>query len=273
MLESYQEGVQEMVSKLGLAAGLVLILAACGAPAPGSDGGSAGGGASRDLVVYAASSLTEAFGAIGAIYEKEHPGSVVRFSFESSSTLASQIVEGGPADVFASADKVQMGVVRKEGLARDPMPFVTNRLVVITPRGNPRDLESPGDVARRGVKLVLGAPEVPVGAYAREMFGRMGLLEEAEANVVSNEEDVKAVVAKVRLGEADAGVVYRTDVTSEIQDDLHVIEVPKQHSPLAVYPITVLAGAPNPGGAWDFVELVTSKAGTRVLQRYGFGLP
>lgn len=262
-----------MVSKLVLVAGLVLLLSACGGPEPGSNAGRSGGGASSDLVVYAASSLTEAFEAIGAIYEKEHGGSAVRFSFESSSTLASQITEGAPADVFASADAVQMDVVRKEGLVQDPTPFVTNRLVVITPRGNPRGLESPGDLARREVKLVLGAPEVPVGAYAREMFGRMGLLEEAVANVVSNEEDVKAVVAKVRLGEADAGVVYGTDVTSEVEDDLHVIDVPKEDSPLAVYPITVLSGAPNPGGAHDFVELVTSEAGTRVLQRYGFGLP
>lgn len=273
MPESNQEAQGEMVSKVGLVVGLALILSACGGPEPGSDGDSPGGGASPDVVVYAASSLTEAFEAIGAIYEKEHRGSAVLFSFESSSTLASQIVEGAPADVFASADAIQMGVVRKEGLAQDPVPFVTNRLVVITPRGNPRGLESPGDVTREGVKLVLGAPEVPVGAYAREMFGRMGLLEEAEANVVSNEEDVKAVVAKVRLGEADAGVVYRTDVTSEVEDDLHVIDVPKGDSPLAAYPITVLSGAPNPGGARDFVELVTSEAGTRVLQRYGFGLP
>jgi len=251
--------------------GAMLLLTACG----GGDGEETGGEASgdADLVVYAASSLTEAFGEIGSIYEDENPGSTVKFSFESSSTLASQIVEGAPADVFASADEVQMGVVEDEGLARDPAPFVTNRLVVITPKDNPMRVENVEDLAEDGLKLVLGGPEVPVGAYAREMFGRLGVLRSAEANVVSNEEDVKAVVAKVRLGEADAGVVYRTDVTSEVEDDLQVIEVPRNASPLAVYPIGALSDAPNPGGARDFVDLVNSEPGTRVLRSFGFGLP
>ncbi|MDQ3766730.1 MAG: molybdate ABC transporter substrate-binding protein, partial [Actinomycetota bacterium] len=123
------------------------------------------------------------------------------------------------------------------------------------------------------LKLVLGGPEVPVGSYARAMFMRLGVLGPAEANVVSNEEDVKAVVSKVRLGEADAGVVYRTDVTSEVEGDLKVIEVPRAASPLAVYPMAALEGAPNPEGARDFVNLVDSQAGSRVLRGYGFGLP
>lgn len=250
-----------------LTAGVMLLLAGCGA------GRGGGGNVQADLVVYAASSLTEAFGAIGAEYEEEHPGSTVKFSFESSSTLAGQIVEGAPADVFASADTVQMGVVEDEGLVPDPVPFVTNRLVVITPADNPRRIETVEDLGEEGVKLVLGGPEVPVGAYARALFRRLGVLGPAEANVVSNEEDVKAVVSKVRLGEADAGVVYRTDVTSEVAGELQVIEIPRNASPLAVYPIAVLSDARNPGGARDFVDLVTSGEGARILAVYGFGRP
>jgi molybdate transport system substrate-binding protein len=254
-----------------LLAVIVLLLAGCTAPATrGPAGDRPDERADSELVVYAASSLTEAFEAIAPLYERD--GGKVRFSFESSSTLASQIVEGAPADVFASADRVQMGVVQGEGLAANPEPFATNRLVVITPADNPQGVERPKDLAQDGLKLVLGGPEVPVGVYAREMLRRLGVVERAEANVVSNEEDVKAVVSKVRLGEADAGVVYRTDVTSEVEVDLQVIEVPPPTSPLAVYPIAALAQAPNPAGAREFVDLVASKAGARVLRRFGFGL-
>ncbi len=253
-----------------MAAGAALMLIACGGDAgEGSESGRWQG----DLVVYAASSLTEAFGDIGNLYEDEHRGSTIKFSFESSSTLASQIVEGAPADVYASADTVQMGMVQGEGLAPDPKPFATNRLVVITPEDNPRGVTDPEDLAEDGLKLVLAGSEVPAGSYAREMLGRLGVLGPAEANVVSNEEDVKAVVSKVRLGEADAGVVYRTDLTSEVEDDLQVIDVPREASPLAVYPIAALSGAPNPGGARDFVDLVNSEPGAGVLRSFGFGVP
>ncbi|MBA2274764.1 MAG: molybdate ABC transporter substrate-binding protein, partial [Actinobacteria bacterium] len=162
-------------SGVRVAAGVVLLLSACGGVnGEGTESSASGGQA--DLVVYAASSLTEGFGRIGKVYEDGHPGSTVRFSFESSSTLASQIVEGAPADVFASADEAQMGVVEDEGLAQDPAPFVTNRLVVITPEDNPRGVEGAEDLAEEGLKLVLAGPEVPVGGYAREMFGRLGVL-------------------------------------------------------------------------------------------------
>jgi len=252
--------------------GVMLLLTACGGGNEGA--GTEGEGAGNtELVVYAASSLTETFGELGSMYEDANLGSSVKFSFESSSTLASQIVEGAPADVFASADVVQMGVVEDEDLAQDPAPFVTNRLVVITPADNPKGVETVEDLAEDGLKLVLGGPEVPVGAYAREMFERLGVLESAEANVVSNEEDVKAVVSKVRLGEADAGVVYKTDLTSEVEDDLQAIEVPRNASPLAFYPIAVLSDAPNPDGARDFVDLVNSEQGAEVLESFGFGLP
>ena len=252
-------------------AGLLTVLAGCvGCTAGRVSRGSPDQPAA--VTVYAASSLTEAFGALGHIYEDEH-GGTVKFSFESSSTLANQVVEGAPADVFASADALQMEVVQEEGLARDPVPFATNRLVVITPEDNPRGLEAVGDLAAEGIKLILAGPDVPAGNYAREMFGRLGILREAEGNVVSNEEDVKAVVAKVRLGEADVGVVYRTDVTAGAERDLGLIEVPRAVSPRAVYPIAILSGAPNPQGGRAFLDLLTSDTGSRVLRRHGFGLP
>jgi molybdate transport system substrate-binding protein len=167
-----------------------------------------------------------------------------------------------------------MGVVEDEGLAEDPVPFATNRLVIAVPTGNPAGIEVPADLADDGIKLVLAAPEVPVGNYAREMFKRLKIAPEVESNVVSNEEDVKAVVSKVRLGEADAGVVYRTDITSAVEGDLELIEVPPgASSPIAVYPITVVGETDNPKEAQDWVDLVLSDEGQQVLEDFAFGSP
>ena len=261
---------------LGPLTAVALIGTACGGEENG--GGGAGGGAGSqeggsELIVFAASSLTESFEELGGTFEEDHPGIDVRFSFESSSTLAPQIVEGAPADVFASADTIQMGVVEDEGLAEDPVPFATNRLVIAVPTGNPAGIEVPADLADDGIKLVLAAPEVPVGNYAREMFKRLKIAPEVESNVVSNEEDVKAVVSKVRLGEADAGVVYRTDITSAVEGDLELIEVPPGASPIAVYPITVVGETDNPKEAQDWVDLVLSDEGQQVLEDFAFGSP
>jgi molybdate transport system substrate-binding protein len=250
---------------------VALFSAACGL------GGGGGAGppsrAAPELIVFAASSLTESFGEMEAVFEADHAGTDVKLSLESSSILASQIVEGAPADVFASADQVQMRVVQAEGLARDPVPFATNALVVVRPEGNPAGIEKPADVANEGVKLVLAGREVPAGNYARAMLSRLGLRDEAEENVVSNEEDVKAVVNKVRLGEADAGVVYRTDVTDEIERDVDLIEVPSGLSPLAVYPVAAIEGSPHRREANEWVRLLTSRRGRSILEKHGFGIP
>lgn len=237
--------------------------------------GSANPGSSRsglgEVTVFAASSLTDAFGSLGVILERERRGTRVTFNFASSSDLAVQITEGAPVDVFASADPAQMKVVEDAGDALEATEFATNRLVILVPKDNPAGVHSARDVARTGVKLVLAAPEVPAGNYARRAFARLGIAGRAEANVVSNEEDVKAVVAKVALGEADAGVAYATDVTDDVAQKVTAVPFPPAADIVAHYPIATLEGAPNPKGARAFYDLVTSPRGRRVLQSYGFG--
>lgn len=251
-----------------------VVAPACGPMSPASRDGAPGPPQrASELLVFAASSLTEAFGELAKSFEAAHPEVDVKLSLESSSTLAAQIVEGAPADVYASADQVQMGMIQDEGLAVDPVAFATNRLVIVTPAGNPAGIEALADLAGNGVKLVLAAPEVPVGSYARVMLERLGVAEATESNVVSNEEDVKAVVAKVRLGEADAGVIYRTDLTQSVEDDLELIDVPAGASPVAVYPITVVRGTDDAKAARAWVRHVLSPEGQRVLRSLAFGPP
>ena len=246
---------------------LPLALNACGSEA---GEGPRGPG---EITVFAASSLTEAFTDLGTRLEEGRPGTTVVFNFASSSELAVQITEGAPADVFASADTTQMDVVAGEDLADDPVAFATNRVIVLTPADDPAGIGSVKDLAKPGVKVVLAAPEVPAGNYARQALDRLGLLQQVEANVVSNEEDVKAVVTKVALGEADAGIAYVTDVTEDVEEDVRAIEFPEEARVLATYPITVLSQAGTPEGARAFVALVTSAQGAHVLERYGFGTP
>jgi molybdate transport system substrate-binding protein len=237
------------------------------APSPGADSGLG------QVTVFAASSLTESFGVLGRRLERQRPGTSVSFNFASSSDLAVQITQGAPADVFASADPRQMKVVADAGLASDPVWFASNRLVILVPRGNPAGIRRARHLARSGIVLVLAAPAVPAGSYARTALERLGIATEAEANVVSNEEDVKAVVTKVALGEADAGIAYVTDVTGDVAPDLEVIHFPGAAQVIAHYPIATLAEAPNPAGAGAFFELVSSEEGQRVLSSHGFGPP
>lgn len=254
------------------AAALALAALSC-TPTGGFDGMRAGAGSPAELTVFAASSLTEAFDELGTMLEGRRPGATVRFNLASSSQLAVQIVEGAPADVFASADPLQMNVVADAGLVDEPAVFATNRLVVLVPRDNPAGITGPADLGDAGVKLVLAAPEVPAGNYARRALGKLGVRDEAEANVVSNEEDVKAVVAKVSLGEADAGIAYATDVTDDLEQSVRALPFPERAGVLARYLIAPLSDAPNAPGAEAFVELVTGAQGRRVLQEHGFGLP
>jgi molybdate transport system substrate-binding protein len=230
-------------------------------------------GETQEVTVFAASSLTEAFRELGAMLEARRPGTPVRFNLASSSQLAVQIAEGAPADVFASADPLQMDVVDDAGLVQEPAVFATNRLVVLVPRDNPARITSPTDLGNPGVKLVLAAPQVPAGNYARRALADLGVGAEAERNVVSNEEDVKAVVSKVALGEADAGVAYVTDATGDVERSVQVLPFPQRVDVVARYLIAPLSEAPNSRGAAAFVELVTGKQGGRVLQEHGFGLP
>ena len=244
-------------SAFGLAAS-VLAVAACGGDA---DGPGVGG----RVLVLAAASLTEAFEASGTA-----SGLDVTFSFDSSATLATQITEGAPADVFASAAIGPMDdVVAAGGAAGDPAVFATNRLVVIVPSDNPAGIATPADMADPGVRVVLAAEEVPAGRSAREYLTAQGIADAVEANVVSNEENVRGVLERVALGEADAGVVYVTDARANA--DVQTIAIPEEDNVVAAYPIVALAEAPNADGAHAFVEFVLSSAGQEILAQHGFG--
>jgi molybdate transport system substrate-binding protein len=239
---------------------LPLFLAACG--------GAPGGEETTTLTVFAAASLTDAFTELAADFEADNPGVAVRLSFGPSDGLATQIQEGAPADVFASASPSWMDAVEDDPGASDRVDFAKNLLVVITPADDPAGIGSVEDLARPGVKLVLAAEGVPAGDYARELLSNAGIADAVLANVVSNEDDVKGVVQKVALGEADAGIVYRTDVTASVDSDLRSVEVPDELNVIATYPIAVV-GSEDADVARAFVTLVTGD-GQRVLAEAGF---
>lgn len=249
---------------------LLGFLAAC-APKPA---------AAQEITVLAAASLTEPFGEIGARFEALHPGVSVQLSFASSSQLAQQIVSGAQADVFASANTQQMTVIAEAGEVAEAgaAVFARNRLVVIAPVKNPAGLQSLQDLARPGVKLVLAAAEVPVGKYSLEFLekasqdGSFGVDFQANVvkNVVSYESNVKAVLTKVVLGEADAGMVYTSDISQSAAAQVVQFEIPEALNVTAVYPIAVLKDAANPALAADFAALVRSPEGQQILAKYGF---
>jgi molybdate transport system substrate-binding protein len=260
---------------------LVMVLAvavlAVGRPAQAARSphdGQAGGA----LTVFAAASLKEAFTTIGSQFEV-HDRAQVTFNFGGSNELVTQIAQGAPADIFASANPMQMKIAQDKGLiASRPAVFARNRLVVIVPRNNPGHVSRLRDLGRPSVRLVLAAPQVPAGKYARAALAAMAhdaafgprFLARAMANVASNETDVKAVVAKVVLGEADAGVVYVTDVTAQVAPRVHTIAIPARFNQIAQYAIAVVKGSRNPALARTFVAYVLSPAGQSALRRSGF---
>jgi len=242
---------------------LAMVLTACG-----SDGGSES--ERSEITVLAAASLTAAFTKIGADFERANPDTTVRFGFGPSDGLATQILEGAPADVFAPASPKYMAQVQSDGSGvTGRADFARNKLAVIVPSDNPAGIGSVADLAKPGVKLVLAAVGVPAGDYAREILANAGIQKEALANVVSNEEDVKGVVQKVLLGEADAGIVYRTDVTSDISAQVREIAIPDGVNVIATYPIAVIGGSGNRDAAEAFVRYVTGP-GQVTLRSFGF---
>jgi molybdate transport system substrate-binding protein len=235
-------------------------------------------GAEPELTVFAAASLTGAFQEIGGMFEKAHPGTRVRFNFAGSQQLATQLEQGAIADVFASADERWMSYAAEKDLLAGPARlFAHNRLVVIVPATNPARIGRLQDLGRRGVKLVVAAEAVPVGAYTRQSLSKLALAPDFSrdydrrvlANVVSQEENVKAVVTKVQLGEADAGVVYASDATGSVARHLRLFSIPEEQNVVADYPIAVPKGARAPAAASAFVELVLGRVGQEVLKRFG----
>jgi molybdate transport system substrate-binding protein len=255
--------MRRWISVLGC---LALLMAACGDD--GEAGGSVDGGA--ELTVFAASSLTDAFAAIGAEFEAAHEGTTVVFNTGSSGDLAAQIASEGTADVFASASESYMDDVAADPGVSGRADFVRNELVVITPPDNPAGLETFEDLGEPGVQVVIAAEGVPVGDYAREALTAAGISGAVLANVVSNEEDNASVVAKITSGEADAGIVYASDVTSEVAPDVVALEVPDDANVIAIYPIAVVEGSTSPALAQTFVDFVTGSEGQAILADHGF---
>ncbi len=239
------------------------------------------GAQQRGITVFAAASLREAFEAAAPAFTRR-TGIAVTYSFGGSDSLVTQLKQGAPADVFASANDAQMKIAFDAGLlAAPPRTFARNRLVLIVPRDDPAKIERLAGIARPGVKLVLAAPTVPAGGYARAAFrelnGKPGYAADfasaVERNVVSNELDVKAVATKIALGAGDAGVVYSTDVTPSLAAKLRTFPFPPGASPDATYPIAALKGAASASGARDFVDFIVSPAGQAFLRARGFLAP
>lgn len=239
--------------------GLVLAAAGCG------DGEGKSTGA---VTVLAAASLTEAFGELSRAFEADHPGSKVTSSFGASSTLAQQVIQGAPADVLATADEASLQRVIDSGAATRPRVFARNRLELAVGKGNPKGLTKLENLGGPGIVFVLCAPEVPCGRFGARALARAGVT----AQPKSFEENVKAVLTKVSLGEADAGIVYVTDVRSA-SGRVEGVAIPQHQNVLAAYPVAVLKEAKNPGGARAFVDFVLSDRGRRALAGYGFLSP
>jgi molybdate transport system substrate-binding protein len=222
----------------------------------------AGSGATR-ITVYAAASLTQVFPRID--------GSP-RYSFGGSDQLAAQIENGAPADVFASASPKQAELLHHDGLLRRPVVFATNKLIVVVPRSNPAHVRSVYDLRRDGVKVIVGSTTVPVGSYTRQLLDALGITRAVMKNVVDQESDVKGIVAKIALGEGDAGLVYRTDARPVVSK-VSVIPIPAWAQPPIRYELGIVRSSKHVRAAQALIRRVTSLRGRRLLVRAGFGLP
>jgi molybdate transport system substrate-binding protein len=215
------------------------------------------------ITVYAAASLTSVFPRIDK---------APRYSFAGSDTLATQIAQGAPADVFASASPKQTELLYHEGILRRPVVFATNKLIVIVPAANPAHIRSVYDLRRKGVKVIVGTPTVPVGAYTRQILDSLGITQDVMGNVVDQEPDVKGIVAKIALGQGDAGFVYKTDA-KPAGKKVQAILIPGWAQPPIRYEIGVVRKSSHLAVARAFIKRVTSLRGRRLLVRAGFGLP
>lgn len=233
----------------------------------------------RALTVFAAASLTDAFTEIGENFQKANPNMTVTFNFAGSQALRTQIEEGAPADVFASASGKEMETLVTDSFVTKESShiFLHNKLVVILPADNPAGIDSLEDLANSGIKIVLAAEEVPVGNYSRQALDMMNasfgtdFKDKVLANVVSNEDNVKQVVAKIQLGEADAGIVYTSDAVAA--PTLQTIEIPNELNVIAQYPIAPLVESTNAELAQGFIAYVLSEEGQAILRKWGFASP
>ena len=219
--------------------------------------------AGTTLNVFAAASLTDVFPKIAG---------GERYSFAGSDQLALQIRQGAPADVFASASPKYTELAYRDGYVQKPVVFATNKLILLVPRSNPAAIKSVYDLRRPGLKVVIGDKTVPVGSYTRQILDALGITNDVMGNVVSQETDVKGIVTKVAMGEADAGFVYRTDARP-VAGHTRTISLPAWAQPPIRYEIAVVKTSSHAAAARAYVKKVTSRRGRKLLAAAGFGLP
>ncbi|MFE7565861.1 molybdate ABC transporter substrate-binding protein [Streptomyces sp. NPDC057539] len=257
-----------------MTAALLVPLAACGGEsdsekdtgAGSSAEASASGAPAADLTVLAAASLTDVFKTAGAAYEKANPGTKVTFSFAGSQELAAQVKQGAPADALVTADTKTMDGL--QGDTGSPQIIAKNRLVIATGEGNPDGIESLKDLADPKLKVVLAAPEVPVGRYSKQVLDAQKI----EVKPVSQEPNVRAVLSKVELGEADAGIVYKTDAATAT-DKVDAIAIPDAENAIAAYPAATLKTSEHSDAAAAFVSWLSGPEAQKILQDAGFQKP
>lgn len=252
-----------------LTAALLIPLAACGDD--GDDSGdqadtSASGTPKADLTVLAASSLTDVFKTAGAAYEKQHAGTTLTFSFAGSQELAAQVKQGAPADALVTADTKTMDGLK--GDTGSPAVIAKNRLVIVTREGNPEKIDSLDDLSDTSLKVVLAAPEVPVGRYGEEVLDA----QDVTVKPVSQEPNVRAVLSKVELGEADAGLVYKTDAATAT-DKVDAVTIPDAQNAIAEYPAATLKSSKNAEAAAAFVKWLSGSEAQKILRQGGFQKP
>lgn len=241
---------------------VVLLLASCGDDSADADG------ADGEIVVFAAASLTDAFEEVATAFEDANPGSSVELSLASSSSLREQIIEGAPADVFASADQSNMDELVEADEASLPEVFVRNELQIAVPTGNDARVTGLADFSREELLVGLCAEEVPCGRFGRQALANAGV----DPAQDTDEPDVRSLLSKVESGELDAGLVYRTDVLAA-GDGVEGIEIPEEDNVTAAYPIAVLTRSSAPEVAAAFVAFVLADEGQAILASYGFEAP
>lgn len=234
---------------------------------------------SKELTVFTAASLTGAFTEIGQMYKNETDINVV-FNFDGSQVLRTQVENGAYADIFVSANTKQMNLMKNEGFMNNSSitVFTRNKPVIIVPKDNPAKIQNISDLAKPGIKIVIGTKDVPIGDYTLQILAKLandsafgpGFTKKVMANVVSNETNVNYVTSKVALGEADAGVAYVSDITKNLSSRITKIEIPDKYNVIATYPMGILKQSKYTAQAQGFMDLVQSDKGIAVLEKYGF---
>ena len=247
----------------------MLVAASCGGSSGSGSGGSSGGSSGGTLNVFAAASLTNAFGRLEKTYEQRHPGWKVTLNLAGSDQLAAQIEQKAPADVFAAASTKYPEQLQGEKLLGRTTNFATNTLVLVTPRSNPAGIKTAQDLENGKAKVVVADPAVPLGSYTEQVLQNLGI-DESKLDIVSKEQDAESVLAKLTSGEADAGYVYETDALSQ-KAKLDEIQFPESADATATYPIGIVSYSKNTKAAQQWIDLVNSPQGQAVLEQFGFG--